>query len=72
MAEILKPNTCRVCFWATSDGRQLYCRRFPPRPHPVIVMTAKGPVQQAVFANFPCVQGDWWCGEWKRKIELAQ
>jgi hypothetical protein len=71
MAQILRASACRLCGWAAADGHELYCRRWPPMVHPVIVMMPKGPVQQAAMTNFPNVRAEWWCGEWKPRIEAA-
>ena len=47
---------------------EFFCRRFPPVPFPVIVVTPDGPRQAGAVSNWPVVREDQVCGEFKRKI----
>ncbi len=66
---------CRGCWWVKPEGvnpsnvkQALYtCRRFPP-----VAIQGRdergGPVTGFVF---PTVMGEWQCGEWKPRNDIA-
>ena len=62
-------DRCRhVLTEMTPVGPESICRRMPPVPYPVIVMTDQGPQQAGLISNFPSVRPEQVCGEFKRKI----
>ena len=59
---------CNNCHYASVDFE---CRRYPPRFRTDFGFRYAGVVQSGYpvgIVEFPRVQADWWCGEW-RKIE---
>lgn len=69
MATLIRPDRCERCRHVMFDieGGQYACRRNPPVPSAAIAVTPQGPQQIALYANFPPVLKDWWCGEFVAK-----
>ena len=64
---------CRNCRWfspenAKDNWDEGECRRYPP-VHVDKVYCASPFLEGGLPSEFPCVQGDWWCGEWEKTDE---
>lgn len=68
MVHVIRPQSCRGCAHGHQDGRTRYCRAHPPSVQAIIVQTPAGPQMAGTVANFPAVQEDWWCGEWRPRV----
>jgi hypothetical protein len=80
MTTLIGAKSCRSCeHRLKAPGQQnglIMCRRYPPTPLAVQVVTEHGP-QWAVNAFYPQVNPDWPCGEYSRSAlnaaeELAE
>lgn len=74
---IIRKDSCPVCKFVNklADGT-LLCQRFPPTVESLNVMMqhpATGQPVPHVMGNvtqFPQVKNEYWCGEWKPRVEL--
>lgn len=56
----VRDKTCASCAYShVPDKADRECRRYPP--------SMEG--EMACWPDFPCVCGDYWCGEWSAKYE---
>lgn len=81
MVPLLKPNRCPTCAYvdkSVEDGKppQYFCRRSPPQMATLYtVVPGQQGVQPLVFGSisqFPKVETEWTCGEYKRAILKAE
>lgn len=82
MTGIIRSDTCPNCKFSIRAGPEdaFFCRRNPPVVSTVIGYREemeKGKRVWTPFAAgnaqaFPRVEADWFCGEWKPKIVMAQ
>lgn len=67
MERLEKCSGCKFHGW-TPDGKVLDCRIRAPQAQ--LVQGPGGQPQPMSF--FPVVAPDWWCGEWKPRIETGK
>jgi hypothetical protein len=55
---------CKNCFFSRDYGSEtaVSCRRYPP------TITKVKEETQTITSNSPLVNHDWWCGEWKPRL----
>lgn len=63
MARKQECSTCK--FYNLDDQLMGWCRRYPPVFHPSDDLTGSEAVHPAYYAQFPRVDPDDWCGEFK-------
>jgi hypothetical protein len=69
---LIRGQSCRGCAHSHAEGATRFCRAHPPSVHALAAMTPRGPQQVGTTSNFPAVIDDWWCGEWRPRIEMQQ
>jgi hypothetical protein len=67
MERIEKCSGCKFHGW-TPDGKAIDCRIKPPQSG--LVADARG--QPTPMSYFPVVMPDWWCGEFRPRIETGK
>lgn len=62
--EIIGGRCCATCSHHSKEDAQLFCRRNPPLPVPMIKIGPNGPFVAGIQSFFPPVAANWRCGEY--------
>ncbi len=72
LANVINPTkVCANCKHSVKEGGNVFCRRFPPTIHAMLVPGPNGQPTMHKEINFPPVRPDWTCGEHKPGIEIV-
>jgi hypothetical protein len=63
---IIGDKTCFSCAYRVIDGKNIYCRRYPPTVILVPSYTADGHPAMGLQSSYPIVNPNWPCGEYHR------
>ncbi len=66
---IIRSERCEKCKWVQPlQGTEMQCRRNPPTFIAIGVPAQRG-IEIQQFSNWPPTQANFWCGEFKPRIE---
>lgn len=71
-ARIIGGRSCRTCEFSRQENSVVFCLRYPPQVTAVVLPAPNGQgVGVRVDSNYPPVNPDWPCGEYRRSEARA-